>query len=424
MPQLIQRGLYKDLALALYSGPFWPASVALVTLAFGAVEAGRCEPGFCTAAAMRPPPPPMAPAPPSTVAPHPQLLPQPSAASLDLPSAPPPAAALEPPSTQQPPQPSAASGEQPTAAPPPSAAAIAAAISDLPTAAVDTAEAEAFLKANQRRLADAVRQAFFSLSPRSLLFLSTQLHRMVEAATGIPPRALQRASSTMGSVRDVVRMTVSGKRRHSRDHITEMGDGSGVKDRPGRQTTRNTRGTAASASREGSAASPSRPPTAASGSAGGVAERTPPPAGTQQNAADAFSLLRSAGALAAGARTVLRRMSLQPAAAGAPIAPLEGAAETTPRETRATERALAAKDAEIAALRARVAELERASGVEMLPPSSAPTAAAPAMAAAPVMAAATLVAATPAAEVQNAAEAVGFAGANLGAWTQDDILRC
>ena len=46
---LIANGLYKALALALYSGPFWPASVALVAQALGAHDAGRRAKGFSTA---------------------------------------------------------------------------------------------------------------------------------------------------------------------------------------------------------------------------------------------------------------------------------------------------------------------------------------------------------------------------------------
>ena len=51
---LKQGGLYTDLALALYSGGFWPVSVALVAKALGAVEAGS-RGSFSTAGATRPP---------------------------------------------------------------------------------------------------------------------------------------------------------------------------------------------------------------------------------------------------------------------------------------------------------------------------------------------------------------------------------
>ena len=47
---LLSAGIYSDLALALYSGPFWPVSVALVAHALGAHER---EKGFSTAAAER-----------------------------------------------------------------------------------------------------------------------------------------------------------------------------------------------------------------------------------------------------------------------------------------------------------------------------------------------------------------------------------
>ena len=53
---LIRDGLYKALALALYSGPFWPASVALVARALGAAEARRgAHSAFRTSEAIREP---------------------------------------------------------------------------------------------------------------------------------------------------------------------------------------------------------------------------------------------------------------------------------------------------------------------------------------------------------------------------------
>ena len=54
---LKQGGLYSDLALALYSGAFWPVSVALVAKAMGAKE---MRSGFQTASATRSQPPPVA----------------------------------------------------------------------------------------------------------------------------------------------------------------------------------------------------------------------------------------------------------------------------------------------------------------------------------------------------------------------------
>ena len=48
---LIQSGIYKPIALALYPDVFWPTSVALVALNLGAVEVPH---GFTTAAAVRP----------------------------------------------------------------------------------------------------------------------------------------------------------------------------------------------------------------------------------------------------------------------------------------------------------------------------------------------------------------------------------
>ena len=49
---LLQDGLYKPLALALYPGPFWPVSVALVALNLGAVDLGSSGEGFSTASAV------------------------------------------------------------------------------------------------------------------------------------------------------------------------------------------------------------------------------------------------------------------------------------------------------------------------------------------------------------------------------------
>ena len=51
---LLQGGLYHDLALALYSGHFWPTSVALVAKALGASESRS---GFRTTGAERSAPP-------------------------------------------------------------------------------------------------------------------------------------------------------------------------------------------------------------------------------------------------------------------------------------------------------------------------------------------------------------------------------
>ena len=54
---LLASGIYSDLALALYSGPFFPVSVALVANILGATERGGSG-AFTTAQAMRSPPPP------------------------------------------------------------------------------------------------------------------------------------------------------------------------------------------------------------------------------------------------------------------------------------------------------------------------------------------------------------------------------
>ena len=51
---LLAGGLYRALALALYSGPFWPVSVALIAGALGAVERGGSG-AFRTAKAERSP---------------------------------------------------------------------------------------------------------------------------------------------------------------------------------------------------------------------------------------------------------------------------------------------------------------------------------------------------------------------------------
>ena len=52
---LMQGGIYSDLALALYSGPFFPVSVALVAGVLGAGEARLGGANFCTASAARSP---------------------------------------------------------------------------------------------------------------------------------------------------------------------------------------------------------------------------------------------------------------------------------------------------------------------------------------------------------------------------------
>ena len=50
---LLHAGLYKPLALALYSGAFWPVSVALVAQTLGAADVGRGGQGFSTDSADR-----------------------------------------------------------------------------------------------------------------------------------------------------------------------------------------------------------------------------------------------------------------------------------------------------------------------------------------------------------------------------------